>query len=109
MKALEGRNGLKLAKLGDPNFLRTLENCIRIGAGQFMMAGLGQLAGSIAWFTLRKQHSTRIRVMQYDKVSGPSCTCRHSLTPLSPAACVLARPQVAHASSKMWESPWTLP
>lgn len=33
VKALEGRNGLKTIKLSDPNFLRTLENCIRIGAG----------------------------------------------------------------------------
>lgn len=32
VKALEGRNGLKTIKLTDPNFLRTLENCIRIGA-----------------------------------------------------------------------------
>lgn len=32
VKALEGRNGLKVIKLSDPNFLRTLENCIRIGS-----------------------------------------------------------------------------
>lgn len=28
---MEGRNGLKKIKLTDPNFLRTLENAIRIG------------------------------------------------------------------------------
>ena len=28
---MEGRNGLKVIKLTDPNFLRTLENAIRIG------------------------------------------------------------------------------
>lgn len=31
IKALEGRNGLKVVKLSDPAFLRILENCIRIG------------------------------------------------------------------------------
>lgn len=28
---MEGRNGLKVIKLTDPNYLRTLENAIRIG------------------------------------------------------------------------------
>ena len=28
---MERRNGLKIIKLTDPNFLRTLENAIRIG------------------------------------------------------------------------------
>lgn len=28
---MEGRNGLKKIKLSDPNYLRTLENAIRIG------------------------------------------------------------------------------
>ena len=28
---MEGRNGLKKIKLTDPNYLRTLENAIRIG------------------------------------------------------------------------------
>jgi hypothetical protein len=31
VKAMEGRNGLRAIKLTDPTFLRTLENCIRIG------------------------------------------------------------------------------
>ena len=39
VKALEGRNGLKTIKLSDPNFLRTLENCIRIGAGWVSASG----------------------------------------------------------------------
>ena len=28
---MEGKNGLKVIKLTDPNYLRTLENAIRIG------------------------------------------------------------------------------
>jgi len=28
---MENKNGLKIIKLTDSNFLRTLENCIRIG------------------------------------------------------------------------------
>ncbi|CAI8029533.1 Dynein heavy chain 6, axonemal [Geodia barretti] len=31
IRSMEGRNGLKVIKLTDPNFLRTLENAIRIG------------------------------------------------------------------------------
>ena len=31
MRNKEAKNGLKFIKLTDPNFLRTLENCIRIG------------------------------------------------------------------------------
>lgn len=32
VKALEGRSGLRSVRLGDANFLRVLESCIRIGA-----------------------------------------------------------------------------
>lgn len=31
VKNLESRSGLRVVKLTDSNFLRTLENCIRIG------------------------------------------------------------------------------
>lgn len=31
IRAKEAKNGLKVIKLTDQNFLRTLENCIRIG------------------------------------------------------------------------------
>lgn len=31
IRSMEGRNGLKVIKLTDPNYLRTLENAIRIG------------------------------------------------------------------------------
>ena len=31
VRNMEGRNGLKIIKLTDPNYLRTLENAIRIG------------------------------------------------------------------------------
>lgn len=31
IRTMERRNGLKIIKLTDPNFLRTLENGIRIG------------------------------------------------------------------------------
>ena len=31
IRSMEGKNGLKVVKLTDPNYLRTLENAIRIG------------------------------------------------------------------------------
>lgn len=31
VKAMDMRNGLRVIKLSDANFLRTLENCIRVG------------------------------------------------------------------------------
>ena len=31
VRALEARSGLRMVKPGDANFLRTLENCVRVG------------------------------------------------------------------------------
>jgi hypothetical protein len=31
IRALESRNGLRVTKPGDANFLRTIESCVRVG------------------------------------------------------------------------------
>ncbi len=60
VKALEGRNGLKITKLSDPNFLRTLENCIRIGAAALAPAPV--LAEHFSLSQMQQQSASAILI-----------------------------------------------
>ena len=58
----EARNGLKIIKLTDGNFLRTLENCIRIGM-PVLLEELGEFLDPSLEPVLLKQTFTQVRTL----------------------------------------------
>ena len=60
IRAKEAKNGLKVIKLTDQNFLRTLENCIRIGM-PVLLEEVGETLDPALEPILLKQTFTQVR------------------------------------------------
>lgn len=54
IKAMEAKNGLRITKLTDPNYLRTLENCVRVGS-PVLMEDIGEVLDPSLETILQKQ------------------------------------------------------
>jgi dynein heavy chain len=54
VKAMEAKQGLRMTRLTDPNFLRTLENCVRIGS-PVLMEDIGEVLDPSLETILQKQ------------------------------------------------------